>query len=128
MKKLFIDDVLIGGWAYARRQGISNEQACSIAVVQIELFIMLTLIPWLALLLKYLDFEKSMILYMVIGLFITLGIGFEIYVSKKNLFGNVDFFEEKISQKIRKCTCFFVFLLFYLPTVTYFLWPIIRQL
>lgn len=128
MKTFFFDDFLIGGWAYARRHGTSDDRACSLAVAQVELFILFPLMPWLVLLLKYLKFESSNIMYVIIGFAIMLGIIFELYVSKKGLFRDIDFHSEEVSKKIKKCTYFFVFLFFYMPLSTYITWPIMRQL
>jgi hypothetical protein len=128
MKTFFFDDFLIGGWAYARRNGASDYRACSLAVVQIDVFIMFTLIPWLVLLLKYLKFENSNIIYLIIGFGIILDFLFEIYVSKKGIFKNIDLHSEEVSGKIKKCTYFFIFLFFYMPLSTYITWPIMRQL
>lgn len=128
MKIFFFDDFLIGGWAYTKRQGASDERACSLAVAQVDIFIMFTLIPWLVLLLKYLKFESANIMYLLIGSLVVLDIVFEVYVSKKGLFRNIDFHSEEVSKKIKKCTYFFVFLFFYMPLSTYITWPIMRQL
>jgi|TARA_R110001583_G_scaffold193029_1_gene360412 hypothetical protein len=128
MMTYFFDDFLIGGWAYAKRSGVSDDRACSLAVAQLELFVMITLTPWLVLLLKYLRFDNSNIIYFIIGFAIMLGITFEIYISKKDLFRDIDVQTENVSKKIRKCTYFFIFLFFYLPLSTYISWPIIRQL
>ena len=65
---------------------------------------------------------------LIIGFAIMLGITFEIYISKKDLFRDIDVQTENVSKKIRKCTYFFIFLFFYLPLSTYISWPIIRQL
>lgn len=65
--------------------------------------------PWLVLLLKYLKFESSNIMYVIIGSAIMLGIIFELYVSKKGLFRDIDFHSEEVSKKIKKCTYFLFF-------------------
>ena len=113
MKTFFIDDFLIGGWGYAKRSGLSDDRACSLAIAQLEIFFMFTLTPWIVLLLKYLKVENSNIIYIVIGIVIMLAISFEVYVSKKDLFRDIDCNSGDVRKKIKKCSYMFIFMFFY---------------
>ncbi|QYJ93626.1 hypothetical protein [Shewanella spartinae] len=127
MKIAIFDDFLIGGWAYARRKGVSHERACGLAIAQVQLFILFTFTPWLVALLKYLTFDNANIMYFIVGFSIALGILFNIYTGNRNMFTNIDLNIVEVRRKIKKCTYFFIFLFFYMPISTYFLWPVIRQ-
>lgn len=118
--KLF-DDLLQGLWAYSVNKGVSEENACYLARIQILMFEIFVFMPTVFIIFTSVDIQDAYLIIGVVCFSLVLESANHRYINKKQLFKGIDLKNEITQKKIMKCNIFYFFLFIYVPLTTYLL-------